>query len=564
MVGAGARPNIGRPAHFRVHTRPVSEALLDAATTALTDGRWAEARSAFEAVLVTADLPHAHDGLAEALWWLGEPRTSLAHRERAFVGFRRAGEDVAAAAAAIEACILHLINFGNGAAAAGWLARAESLAGAELHGWICLMRAFMTPDVDAACALMRRCIDAGRETGDVDLELSARSDLGGRLVAAGQVTEGLALIDEALAAALAGECRRRTTVVWACCTMLGACETAGDLERATQWLRVVDDFTARYGCPFMYATCRAHYGGLLVATGRWAQAERELAAAIRMSGRAGPVPHAMATTVLADLRLLQGRFEEAEVLLDDCADDLVRARVCLARGEVEAAAALLERCLRQETGPARMATVLALLVEALIGLDRPDAAAASAERLEALGAAEPWGRAAALAAVAAGRVAAARGEPAAAADHFHAAVPVLDRLGLAFDAAQARLATARALGPGAPQVAVVEARAALAAFERIGASTYADTAAELLRSLGDRGRSVPRIPGPLTRREREVAELVGRGLSNPEIARRLHLSARTVGHHVAHVLAKLGLRNRAEVAARLAGAGRAPYPDEPS
>jgi ATP/maltotriose-dependent transcriptional regulator MalT len=372
----------------------------------------------------------------------------------------------------------------------------------------------------------------------------------------------LTLIDEALAGALAGECRRRATVVWACCTMLGACETAGDLERATQWLRVVDDFTTRYGCPFMYASCRAHYGGLLVATGRWEQAERELAAAIRMSGRAGPVPHAMAITALADLRLLQGRIEEAEALLDGCADDLVRARACLARGETEAAAALLERCLGEHAGPARTATVLALLVEAQIGLDRLDAAAASADRLQALRADEPTGRAAALAAVAAGRVAAARGDLATAADRFRAAVPVLDRLGLAFDAAQARLATARALAPASPQVAVVEARAALAAFERIGALAHADTAAELLRSLGDRGRSVPRIPGPLTRREREVAELVARGLSNPEIAHRLHLSPRTVGHHVAHVLAKLGLRNRAEVAARLANAAHTSSADD--
>jgi DNA-binding NarL/FixJ family response regulator len=140
-------------------------------------------------------------------------------------------------------------------------------------------------------------------------------------------------------------------------------------------------------------------------------------------------------------------------------------------------------------------------------------------------------------------------------------VPVLDRLGLAFDAAQARLATARALTPQSPQVAAVEARAALAAFDRIGARLYADTAASCFaRSATAPG---PPHPGPLTRRKREVAELVGRGLSNPEIARRLHLSPRTVGHHVAHVLAKLGLRNRAEVAARLAGAGHRSSPDGP-
>ena len=75
--------------------------------------------------------------------------------------------------------------------------------------------------------------------------------------------------------------------------------------------------------------------------------------------------------------------------------------------------------------------------------------------------------------MAAGHVAAARGDPATAADHFRAAVPVLDRLGLAFDAAQARLATARVIASGSPHVAVVEARAALAAFDRIGASAYA-------------------------------------------------------------------------------------------
>ncbi|MGE3286327.1 MAG: LuxR C-terminal-related transcriptional regulator [Pseudonocardia sp.] len=529
-------------------------ALLDVGTAALADGRWARARSAFEAVLSAedqADLPEAHDGLAEALWWLGRPDASLAHRERAFVGFRRAGRDAPAAAAAFEACVVQLIDFGNGAAASGWLARAESLGGAELAGWIGLLRALMVADTDEACAGMRRCIETGRACGDVDLELSARADLGGRLVAAGRAAEGLCLIDEALAGALAGECRRRSTVVWACCTMLGACETAGDLERATQWLRVVDDYSQRYGCPFLHTTCRTHFGGLLVATGRWEQADRELDTAIRMSARTGPVPRAMARTALAELRLLQGRIDEADALLCDGGDDVVRARLCLARGEGDAAVELLagiDAC----AGPARAACALALLVEALLELGRLDEAAAAAGRLGVLGAAEPAGRAAAFAAVAAGRVAAARGDVAGAVDQLRAALPVLDRLDLVFEAARTRLALSHALAPGSPRAATVEARAALAVLDRLGAAAVADAAAELLRSLGDRGRAVPRVPGPLTRREREVADLVGQGLSNPEIARRLHLSPKTVGHHVSRVLAKLGLRNRVEVAARLA------------
>jgi DNA-binding NarL/FixJ family response regulator len=60
----------------------------------------------------------------------------------------------------------------------------------------------------------------------------------------------------------------------------------------------------------------------------------------------------------------------------------------------------------------------------------------------------------------------------------------------------------------------------------------------------------------LTARELEIAELVARGHTNPEIAERLFLSRKTIERHVSNVLGKVGVRNRAELTAVLAARER--------
>jgi DNA-binding NarL/FixJ family response regulator len=68
-------------------------------------------------------------------------------------------------------------------------------------------------------------------------------------------------------------------------------------------------------------------------------------------------------------------------------------------------------------------------------------------------------------------------------------------------------------------------------------------------------------PGLLSRREREVAVLVARGLTNREIARTLVVSERTAENHVQHILTKLGFGSRAQIAA-WAVSGGLPGPAE--
>ena len=97
---------------------------------------------------------------------------------------------------------------------------------------------------------------------------------------------------------------------------------------------------------------------------------------------------------------------------------------------------------------------------------------------------------------------------------------------------------------------VEDHRRALAIFHALDARPAAAIAARLLREDGVRG--VPRGPRPstkhnaggLTAREVEVLGMLGEEMSNREIAGRLHLSEKTVDHHVAAILAKLGVSNR--------------------
>jgi DNA-binding CsgD family transcriptional regulator len=544
------------------------ETLLAEAQAAAMEGRWEAARDGFAAAVDRAG-PPAELGLAEALMWLGDTDGAVAHARRSYAGFRRASDDMGAGEAAILLYFLHRESLGNVAAACGWMARLERLVdegGAEpLRGWAVLLRSHDLGgrgDALGGAALAERAAAAARASGDADLELCALAARGALLVQAGRLAEGLELLDEAMAATLAGEGTRPDTLVFASCCTIVSCSRAAQFARAAQWIRASEATMERDGSFHVRTTCRLHLGSVRFGTGRWAEAEAELTEAIRLARTAEPAMFAEALARLAELRLAQGRVDEAAALLEGVEDrptsGAALAGVLLARGDPDAAAAVLRRRLRA-VGDGRLeaAILVELLAEAEVARGGVGSAGRRARALARLAEEVGCDVVTARAERALGRVAAAAGRPAAAA-HLERALEAFCRLEMPLEAGRTHLLLADALAADAPEDAVREARAAVAAFDALGAARLADAARARLRALGVRaGPSGPRSLALLTRRELEVMALLADGLSNRDIAERLYLTRKTVEHHVHNVLVKLDLRNRAEAAAYAARHGAA-------
>ena len=530
---------------------PVDE-LLREGREALVAGDWARARSCFEKAGESAE---ALDGLSQAVHYQGDHDRAIELKERAFAAYRRRDKRVEAAELARWLAFLHGAVHGNMAAANGWMARAESLLeGVEpgaAHGWLTLDRAPFSRDSSERERLALSALTIARRFGDCDLEFGAKALLGEAYVASGRIAEGMTLLDETMAAVSGGEVAGVGTIGEIYCRLLSACERAADVRRAEQWLAAAGRSVAwtDYAPP----TCRSHYGGILIAIGRWAEAEAELLAAVRAFEGGYRAERVTPLVRLADLRVRQGRFEEAERLLEGCewhrTARRVLATIALGRGDLALAEELARLCLEGEdqSDPA-CAPLLELLVALQLARGDRGPAKETHDRLADLAGTTGDDRAGAYAEFAAGRLCAADGD-ARASSHLKAALERFSALDLPLEATRAQLELARALGPSAPEAAVAEARLALETFGRLGAARDADEAAQLLRGFGAAGRAWPRRHGDLTKRETEVLGLLAAGCSNAEIAERLYISPRTAEHHVASILSKLGLRSRAEAAA---------------
>jgi hypothetical protein len=242
---------------------------------------WTEALEAFAAadrdgVLSPADL----EQMGEAAWWAGRPDEATDPLERAFAAYVEAGRPTEAAGVAFH---LSYVAFRRQAPSVGggWLGRAagllENLPESGMHAWLHLFAAIgaaMDNRMLDGLAMVDRAIAVARQHRNADVQFMATSFKGYGEVHQGNVQVGLALIDEAAAAATSGQLDLRIASDILCNT-IAACRNIGDLKRAGEWADEGERWMRRQTVGGYPGICRVHRAELKMLRGQWPEAELE-------------------------------------------------------------------------------------------------------------------------------------------------------------------------------------------------------------------------------------------------------------------------------------------------
>jgi ATP/maltotriose-dependent transcriptional regulator MalT len=456
---------------------------------------------------------------------------------------------------AARLCVEHFTRR-EPAVAGGWLMRAQRHLREEPecveHGLLAMVEsnvARFTGDPERALGLARKATQIGQRFGDRDLIALGIHLEGLAHIASGRVPEGVALLDEAMTSVLAGEVSSLFSgVVY--CDVIEACLQLGDVGRAGEW-----SDAARAWCETVPAEshfpglCRINRAELAILRGAWSEAEEEASRASEELMRLDPVASGAAWYQAGEARRRAGNLdgaEEAFALAQELGFEPQpgSALLRLAKRNVDAARSALQVAIAAESGnPLRHAKLLSARVDVALDAGELDEATVAVEELEAIARAFPTDVLAATVDTARGALLLALADAPAALERLRRASTSWQDLQLPYEAAQARMLcgqAARAVGD--EDGGRAELRAALGAFERLGAVRDVATVEALLAGPGE-------LPGGLTAREAEVLRLVAAGKSNRAIAGELVISEHTVARHVQNIFTKLNVSSRSAATA---------------
>jgi tetratricopeptide (TPR) repeat protein/tRNA A-37 threonylcarbamoyl transferase component Bud32 len=462
---------------------PASDDLSEAGRHAFARHAWRQAFETLSKANAARALPVEDvERLAESAWWIGRIDDCIAARERAYAAYMDQENPRLAALVAVRLAEdffrRQAKSLGN-----GWLKRAERLLQdvpeCREHGALLRLHAVIALEtegnVDKALGLARRTADIATRFHDRDLQALALHDVGRMLVSKGELAPGMAMIDEAMAAAVSGDLGPEVTGrIY--CNMMGTCEKLADYQRAAEWSEAARRWCELHTESGFPGICRVHRAELMRLRGSWSGAETEALRAAQELQGFYHIAAGEAFYEIGEIRLRMGDLKRAEEVFRQ-AHELGRdpvpglALVRLAEGKIEAAKALIDRAIADRPGESlERARLLPARVQIALAAGDLDLARETVTELEAI--AGEYGSTAfqASAAQARGAVELADSCRDGAVPNLRRACKLWQEVQLPYETATARLLLAGAYrATGCSEDAELELQAALSTFRGLGA-----------------------------------------------------------------------------------------------
>ena len=477
----------------------VTEAtLLKRARDASARGDWQDAHL----LLVELDTSQRLHGpdlalLADCAYAAGHVDLTIDTWERLHAEALREGDRLTAAGAAIRVALHLLFDTALLAPIRGWAMRAERLLegldDTPVHAWIAVVRSYerlLSGDFGGARQWARRAIDVG--TGrDAAAAAIGRVAEARSLILSGEVARGLDLLNEAAVATVSGELDALSTgVVY--CEVVCAMQAMAQYDIAEEWTQAMERWRQGQPVGSIHGRCRVHRAEILRLRGSCIEAETEVLRACEELRPYLRREFGWPLTELGRIRLRKGDIqgaEEAFLAAHHAGWDPQPglALVRLAQGEVALAAALIREALDHPLNvpskelPPNSDLLRAPLLEAQVEIEIAagdiNRAQSAADELTRIAAVFESKAMAAAATLARGHVRLATHDSAGARREFEAAAHQWAEIGAPYETALARMGLAHGHRAENNEArAIVEFRAAHAAFERIGAASRSASA----------------------------------------------------------------------------------------
>jgi DNA-binding CsgD family transcriptional regulator/tetratricopeptide (TPR) repeat protein len=363
---------------------------LDAGRSALADGRWQDAFEIVRAHVTGAFNAEALELLGLTAWYVDNAEVAFDAYDAAYRLSVDAGDQYGAARAAlwVVACRTTFKDQTN--IAIGWLRRVydgldRRVLSREL-GWMRIRECEMALQAPSAgikksYISARKATEIGRRLDDPDLQVIGHAIEALTLMAGGRLQEGAERADEAHAAIAGGRFTQHFAAAAAYIMIVDGYERVRAYDQMDAWCAHARTFCAHWRLRYPLAICQTQHAGVLMARGRWPEAEAELAAAADDLSTTRPGLLGRAFVRLGELRRRQGRLIEATTLFEraagQTATSLGQVNLLIDRGNATRAFYVVNRIRRWVLPENRTGRVAVQEVASRASLALPDIVKAS-------------------------------------------------------------------------------------------------------------------------------------------------------------------------------------------